>query len=75
MPLMSDSELQRTLGGIEAKLDELLRRAGEHDTDSEALTVRITSLEMWRSYITGAVAILVIVFGYVFKVLAAKGIL
>jgi hypothetical protein len=40
---MSDDELQRAVGRIEGKLDEVL-----------GLTKRVQSLEQWRAYLTGA---------------------
>jgi hypothetical protein len=43
---MSDDELQRAVGRIEGKLDELV-----------GLTARVSSLERWRAYLAGATAV------------------
>jgi hypothetical protein len=86
MPDMSDSELQRSLGGIEAKLNELLRRAENHDRDRKSDLAtgalqrqtdisRIAALELWRSYTSGALVIVSLLVGFVYKLLASKGIL
>lgn len=64
-----DIALQRSLGHIEAKLDELLRRAGETDKVGQAVNARLNSLENWRAYSTGAIVILAGAFGIGLKVL------
>jgi hypothetical protein len=40
---MSDDELQRAVGRIEGKLDDLV-----------GLTTRVSSLERWRAFLAGA---------------------
>lgn len=55
---MTDDAIQRTLGRIEARLDEVIRRFAAHDTASAELATRVGRLERWRSYQTGAIAVL-----------------
>lgn len=64
-----EAQLQRTLGQIEAKLDELIRREDNRDSAAILLTNRVTSLENWRAYISGAVAILAFVIALGYKIL------
>lgn len=63
MTAQTEHEIQRTLGKIEGKLDELLRRANGHDAAGAGLTARVTELEGWRSWISGGLAVVGVLAG------------
>lgn len=66
---MPEDEIQRTLGRIEARLDEVIRRFAAHDTASAELAARVGRLERWRSYQTGAIAVLTFIVAAALKYL------
>lgn len=60
-------DLQRSLGRLEGKVDQLLASRIEDATRHFRHEQRLNSLERWRSYIAGAVAIVGVLLAWLTK--------
>lgn len=64
---MSQDEIQRSLGKIEATLEAILDRLDTHDEVRTKTTDRVDALERWRAYLSGAWFILAAGLAYLIK--------
>lgn len=64
---MSTESIERTLGRLEAKVDALLASQEQSESRANSHSKRIGKLENWRSGLTYAYAVLVLLLGAFLK--------